>query len=136
MNQGWMERQTKDSEARRRYEEERLILRTTESLCQAMADTGMTKADLAEGLGTTRANITQLLSGARNMTLRSLARLSFAVGRRASLDLGELRAGKFIDYPVGGTVRLRKRMTVHVPQNDGGGPSVPAAQGDEVKLAA
>lgn len=97
---GWIERQTETPEARRRYEEERLILWVTESICQRMEEQGLNKADLAEALGTSRANITQLLSGARNMTLRTLADLSFACGMRAEIDLDSLQVGDFVDHPV------------------------------------
>ena len=89
-NEAWIERQTRTPEARRRYEEERLILWATEAIYEAMEDQGLTRAQLAEQLGTSRSNITQLLSGSRNMTLRSLASLAYACGLRARVDLEEL----------------------------------------------
>ena len=97
---GWIERQTETPEARRRYEEERLIVWVTESICNSMEEQGLRKADLAEALGTSRANITQLLSGARNMTLRTLADLAFTCGMRAEIDLTSLQVGGFVDHPV------------------------------------
>ena len=89
-NEAWIERQTRTPEARRRYEEERLILWTTEAICEAMEDRGLTRADIARDLGTSRANVTQLLSGSRNMTLRSLGALAQACGMRAEFSLEEL----------------------------------------------
>ncbi len=94
-NDAWIERQTRTPEARRRYEEERLILWTTEAICEAMEDRGLTRADIAGELGTSRANITQFLSGSRNMTLRSLAGLAHACGMRAVLSLEELGESVF-----------------------------------------
>ena len=103
-NEAWIKRQTETPEARRRYEEERLILWTTEAVWKAMDDQGLTRAELAERLGTSRANVTQLLSGTRNMTLRSLAALAHACRLRADVHLKELSDSVFTDvddYTVG-----------------------------------
>lgn len=94
-NEAWIKRQTATPEARRRYEEERLILWTTEAIWKAMDEQGLTRAEMAEKLGTSRANITQLLSGSRNMTLRSLASLAFACEMRVETRLEELTASVF-----------------------------------------
>jgi transcriptional regulator with XRE-family HTH domain len=102
-NQAWTERQTRTPEARRRYEEERLILWTTEAICEAMEERGLNRAAIAGKLGTSRANVTQLLSGSRNMTLRSLAGLAHACGMRAEFSLEELRESVFTpieDYTI------------------------------------
>lgn len=95
-NEAWIERQTRTPEARRRYEEERLILWTTEAICEAMEERGLNRAALAGKLGTSRANVTQLLCGSRNMTLRSLAGLAHACGMRAEIDLEELADSVFV----------------------------------------
>lgn len=94
-NEAWIERQTRTPEARRRYEQERLILWTTESICEAMEKRDLNHAAIARDLGTSRANVTQLLSGSRNMTLRSLAGLAHACGMRAELSLEELTDSVF-----------------------------------------
>lgn len=83
---GWFQRVLGDPKRRRVFEEEKLILSVAEGIWEAMDQRGVTRADIAERLGTTRANITQLLSGSRNMTLKSLAALSCACGVRASLS--------------------------------------------------
>ena len=111
-NEAWITRQTGSPEARRRYEEERLILWTTEAIWKAMDDGGLTRAELAERLGTSRANVTQLLSGTRNMTLRSLAGLAHACGLRAGVHLEELVDSVFteVDDPTDGrSVRFPMR---------------------------
>ena len=89
-NEAWIDRQTCTPEARRRYEEERLILGTTEAICEAMEKRGLNHAAIARDLGTSRANVTQLLSGSRNMTLRSLAALAHACDMRAEISLEKL----------------------------------------------
>ena len=95
VNEAWIERQTRTAEARRRYEEERLILWTTEAICEAMEERGLNRAAIAGKLGTSRANVTQLLSGSRNMTLRSLAGLAYACGMRLEPGLVELAESVF-----------------------------------------
>ena len=96
-NEAWIKRQTESPEARRRYEEERLILWTTEAIWKAMDDQGLTRAELAARLGTSRANVTQLLSGTRNMTLRSLAALAHACRLQADVHLTELADSVFTE---------------------------------------
>lgn len=96
-NEAWIRRQTESPEARRRYEEERLILWTTEAIWTAMDEQGLTRAELAGRLGTSRANVTQLLSGTRNMTLKSLAALAHACGLRAGVHLKKLTESVFIE---------------------------------------
>ncbi len=80
-------RETRTLELRRRYEEERLILRTAEVVAKVMKEAGLTRATLAQALNTSQGNVTQFLSGSRNMTLRSLAALAHACGRRAEVRL-------------------------------------------------
>ena len=94
-NEAWIKRQTRNPEARKRYEEERLILWTTEEIAGAMVAQGLSRADIADIIGTSRANVTQLLSGSRNMTLRSLARLAHACGMRAAVHFEELSNSVF-----------------------------------------
>ena len=59
--------------------QERLILEVTESIHEQMQAMGVNRTQLAERLGKSKAYISQLLSGSRNMTLRSLADISFAL---------------------------------------------------------
>ena len=98
VHKAWIERQTKTPEARRLYEEERLIAWATEAICEAMNRSGISKAELAASQGTSRAYVTQLLAGSKNMTLRTLARIAFACGKRVKKPrLEGLREGKYIN---------------------------------------
>jgi transcriptional regulator with XRE-family HTH domain len=99
-NHDWVNRQQASDEDRREYERERLILWTTELLAELMEQTGTSKADLARKLGVSRAHITQMLSGARNVTLSTLADASWALGKRAVVKLEPLRSNEFISSPV------------------------------------
>lgn len=62
--------------------EEEFIVAVTEAIAAEMHRQGKTKADLAMHLGKSKAYVTQLLCGSRNMTLRTLADIAFALGRR------------------------------------------------------
>ena len=117
-NQAWIDRQTASPEARRLYEQERLILWATEAVAEAMAERDMTRAQLADALGTSRANVTQLLSGSRNMTLRTLAAVAHACEARAEILLEPLMEWSFEwleDEPV---QRLRRLAVQPVTQGE------------------
>ena len=73
-------------EDRRLLEQERLVLAATELICRAMQDEHLSRAELARRIGTSRANITQLLSGSRNLTVRTLSDLAWACGGIVELD--------------------------------------------------
>jgi transcriptional regulator with XRE-family HTH domain len=90
VNSPWIHRRTATPEDHRLYEQERLVLWVSEALARAMAENGLSKADLAEKLGTSRAHITQVLSGSRNMTLRTVADLAWACNQRAEIRLEAL----------------------------------------------
>lgn len=98
-NQEWIERQECTDEARRAYESERLIAWTLDAVSERMESAGMSKADLSRKLGTSRANITQVLSGTRNATLSTVAELAWACGFRAVVQFEPLRNGQFISQP-------------------------------------
>lgn len=74
-------------ERRRAYAQECFILAITESIYAEMERKSVTKADLAKALGTSKSNVTQLLTGARNMTLRTLVDIANALGVIVSVVL-------------------------------------------------
>lgn len=63
----------------RAYAREDLIYNVTEDVLFQMEQMSVTKQELARRLGKSRSYVTQLLSGARNMTLGSLADICFAL---------------------------------------------------------
>jgi transcriptional regulator with XRE-family HTH domain len=71
-----------DNERRRLYERESLAFDAAELISVLMEEKKVSKAELARRVGKSRAYITQLLSGARNMTMHTLADLTFALGAR------------------------------------------------------
>jgi len=82
----------RDPQYLRELRQEELILRATEAVWELLEERCLTKADLASKLGTSRAHVSQLLSGTRNMTLRSLADISIALGVRAQITFETLDA--------------------------------------------
>lgn len=78
----WLSRALENPEARRVFEQERLALVAASALLDVMQTHGVSKAELADRLGCSRAYVSQLLDGTRNMTLRSLADLAWALGTR------------------------------------------------------
>lgn len=56
------------------------LFRVTEDILVAMEDLGITKSELAKRLGNSKSRITQLLSGDSNMTIGTLADISFELG--------------------------------------------------------
>jgi transcriptional regulator with XRE-family HTH domain len=79
-----------DDQNNRIYAGEELTFNVTEELLIIMEDKGITKSQLAEKLGKTKAYVSQLLSGSRNMTLRTLSDLCFALGVTPSVDFQEI----------------------------------------------
>jgi transcriptional regulator with XRE-family HTH domain len=64
-------------------EQERLILDVTEMICELMNEAGVSRAELAARLGTSKSHVTQLLAGNRNFTIRTLSDVLVALGSRA-----------------------------------------------------
>lgn len=71
------------------FSEESLILEVTEAIWGALEKRNWTKAQFAQALGTSKANITQLLNGSRNMTLRTLADIAYTLGMKIKVRLCE-----------------------------------------------
>lgn len=143
MNNAWTQRQSLTLEDRRLYEQERLTLWATELISEAMDDGQISKADLARLLGTSRANVTALLSGQRNMTLRTLADVACVLDQRVSVTLEPLRVGDFVSTAARIHRPAQSRVTVSEqqdtePQNvaDYGERGSPAADPGMEDLAA
>jgi hypothetical protein len=77
---------TQTPEGERLYQQERTILEMTELICKLMQEKDVAKKDLAERLGKSKSFITQLLSGSRNMTVRTLSDVLWALDSRIHAD--------------------------------------------------
>lgn len=66
---------------------EDLILDITEDILIVLEEKNISKADLSRQLGKSRSFVTQILSGARNMTLRSLSDICFVLDIKPNIQL-------------------------------------------------
>jgi len=76
-------------EYRKAYAREGLILDVTEQIWEALNRKGWNQAKLAEALGVTASYVSQLLNGSRNMTLRTLSDIVYALGHEICLRIHE-----------------------------------------------
>lgn len=116
-NAEWIARQTKTPEARRLYEEERLITAVTEELAGAIIDANLTRREVADRIGSSRAHVTQALRGGRNLTLRTIAAISHATGYRVVVTREPLRDGVYISCPVTLVRNFRPQVVVDRAQD-------------------
>lgn len=93
-------------ENRRLYAQEGLILGVTEEIWTAMNRRGLNKQQLAERLGTGKSHVSQLLNGARNMTLRTLSDIAEALGQHIEIMLHN-KEDEALWKPMDFTVRAR-----------------------------
>lgn len=69
----------KDSKLTKLYQQEKLIVEVTEVISQLMKSHNISKAALAKRMNTTKSNVTQLLDGSTNMTLRTISDILWAL---------------------------------------------------------
>jgi transcriptional regulator with XRE-family HTH domain len=74
-------------ERRMEFAEEELIVEAAEEIWSAMEKAKVTKSEIAERLSKSKAYVSQLLNGSRNMTLRSLADIAYCIGFRVQVSL-------------------------------------------------
>lgn len=72
-------------ENQRLFAQEGLILDITEEIWAAMEWRGINKQQLADRLGTGKSHVSQLLNGARNMTLRTLSDIAGALEQQIEI---------------------------------------------------
>ena len=89
--------------------QEVLITEVTEAIWKAMEEAGVTKAGLAKKMEATKGHVSQVLNGSRNMTLRTLADICFALDHKPSLRLearkpvDQWQSGRREDLPLRNT---------------------------------
>ncbi len=67
-------------QGRREFAQEELAFDATELISELMEVEKVNKVELAKRVGKSKAYITQVLSGSRNMTMHTLAGLTYALG--------------------------------------------------------
>lgn len=86
--------QNHDAEYERLLNEERFILEVTERICAFMDEKGISRSELAQRLGKTKGYVSQLLSGGRNLTMRTVADVSQALGANLHFQITRDRSSK------------------------------------------
>jgi transcriptional regulator with XRE-family HTH domain len=71
-----------DPQVRRVFEEELAVGEAIDTLAALLQSQGLSQTELAKRLGVSRSRVSQILSGAENLTLRSLGALGWALGVR------------------------------------------------------
>jgi len=80
-----LDRRLMDPDYLRIYQQEKLILEAMELISEAMEERNVNRSALARLMHRTRGYVTQLMSGSRNLTLRTLADAMTALDCEVSL---------------------------------------------------
>ncbi len=67
--------------------QELLITEISKAIWEGTEEAGVSKTDLANRMGATKGYAPQVLSGSRNMTLRTLSDICFALGLKPKVTL-------------------------------------------------
>ena len=86
----WLTRLVPPEMSLRAYAEDRAVAELTGTVLETIERAGLTRAEVARLLGTTKSYVSQVLNGSTNMTLKTLGALLWAAGR----EVGELRTAQ------------------------------------------
>ena len=75
-----------DPGRRRLFEREALAFQATEVISSLMEKEGVHKSELADRMESSKAHISQLLSGSRNMTIHTLSDLCYSLGYKIEIN--------------------------------------------------
>lgn len=73
MSNDYLSTHLKDAEQAQRFEQDRLLVEVASAIYKAMRERGVSRKQLADALGVTKARVTHYLSGQSNLTLRTVA---------------------------------------------------------------
>src|SRR3989441_6467712 len=68
------------------YRLEKILIQLGEDICRLMRDQQISRAEVAERLGVSRAYVTKGLNGNPNLTIKTLLKLSDALGRELAIS--------------------------------------------------
>ena len=91
----WLSGHLTTDEETRAFASDSLLLNASQLVMTAMEGANISRAQLSERIGKSRSYVSQVLSGSRNMTLKTLADLLWACGQEVGVmelqRLGEMR---------------------------------------------
>ncbi len=90
---------SESNENRRLLAQEYLIASIAQRVWEVMERKGISRAQLAEALGKSRPFISQVLSGSKNLTLRTVADLADALGCEVEVNLRSNSGGDWEELP-------------------------------------
>jgi transcriptional regulator with XRE-family HTH domain len=77
----WFKEELESARKTFEFRLEKILLQLGEDICGLMRDQGLSRAEIAARLGVSRAYVTKLLNGNPNLTIKTLVKLSDALGR-------------------------------------------------------
>lgn len=84
---------TESNENAKLAAQELLIAEVTEAIWEALEQAGINKSELANRMGYTKGYVSQVLSGSRNMTLRTLSDICCALGKKPAITFATSTGG-------------------------------------------
>lgn len=97
-------RDTREWENDPEYQTEFLILEINEQICEWMEKQNISRAELANRLGKSRAYITRMLNGSHNLTIGTMMKVAMALGAKPKVQ--------FVDIPsVNADNSVKEEMT-------------------------
>ena len=72
-------------ERKRRFNRERTLTDIVELIAKEMEDQGVSSSQLADRMGVSKSNVSQIMSGQRNLTVRTLSDILFCLGRKLAV---------------------------------------------------
>jgi len=85
---GWFKRELERARDSFDYKLESMELEVTERILQVMEEKGITRSELAERLGVSKAAVSKLFNNGSNMTLKRLLTIAEALGQELRVNLG------------------------------------------------
>jgi len=89
-----LEKLMTSDEDKRLYAEEGFILDCTERVCELMKQKNISQTELANRMGVKKSNVSRMLDGHRNLTIRTLAHMLFVLDSEARIQVNPLREDK------------------------------------------
>lgn len=83
----WFADKLKEFEGDLEFRTEEMIIEFTEKVVAAMQERDMSRVELAQRLGVSKAFVTKLLNGNPNLTIRTMVSLAAALGCELLLDI-------------------------------------------------
>lgn len=69
------------------YQAEKLSLTVTEAFARMMKEKGVSRKDLAERLGVSKARVSNIMNGSPNLTLKTLASVAVALDSEVRVEI-------------------------------------------------